>query len=147
MMAFLNFLKTAAVLVLAVVVGSFVMLSLHGLSGVFWPEVAMDQMPQDIEALTAFMEGMPMGAKWAVLVSHWLGTVSGAVLAMVGTGRKALWPGVALGGWFLIGGIANNWMLPAPRWMEAVDLLGYMPLAYLASRLLVKNYWESNPPA
>lgn len=145
MNAFWIFIKRAAVMLLAAVVGSFVMLGLHSLSGVIWPDVAMERMPQDPDALAAFMEAMPLGAKWAVLVSHWLGTLSGSVVALIGTGRHAIWPGLAIGGWFMIGGIANNWMLPAPVWVEAVDLLGYVPLAYLVSRLLVKNEAETIP--
>jgi len=139
MIAFWMFLKRAAAMLLAVVIGSMVMLALHSLSGMIWPDVAMDRMPQDPDALAAFLEGMPIASKWAVIVSHWLGTLAGAVVALMGTGRRSIWPGLAIGGWFMIGGVANNWMLPAPMWMEAVDLLGYVPLTYFASRFLVKN--------
>lgn len=132
-------LKYLAVFVLAIFVGSFSMMGLHLLSGVIWPEFSLNEMPGDPQALEQFMASMPLGPKVAVLLSHWGGTVLGAVAAMLASGRRQVWPGLVMGAWFTIGGIANNAMLPAPLWMEALDLVGYIPLAYLVSRPLVKG--------
>jgi hypothetical protein len=138
MNTFTLILKYLAVFVLAIFVGTFSMMGLHLLSGVIWPEFGIDAMPANPEALEAFMASMPLGPKVAVLLSHWGGTVLGAITAVVASGRRQVWPGLVLGAWFTIGGVANNAMLPAPFWMEAVDVVGYIPLAYLVSRPLVK---------
>ena len=37
---------------------------------------------------------------------------------------------------FLIGGILNAMMIPMPTWMVVTDVLGYVPLAWLAARAL-----------
>jgi hypothetical protein len=112
------------------------MLGLHTLSGVIWPEYAMERMPSDPVQLEAFLMELPLSVQFSVLVAHWAGAILGAVVAMLVTRRQSRWPGVALGAWFMIGGIANNWMLPAPLWMEALDLVGYIPLAFGVSYLL-----------
>ena len=138
MNAFILILKYLAVFVLAIFVGSFSMMGLHLLSGVIWPEFAINEMPANPQVLEEFMAAMPLGPKVAVLLSHWGGTVLGAITAVLASGRRRIWPGLVMGAWFTIGGIANNAMLPAPLWMEALDLVGYIPLAYLVSRPLVK---------
>ena len=114
------------------------MMGLHLLSGVMWPEFSLNEMPANPQALEQFMASMPLGPKVAVLLSPWGGTVLGAVAAVLASGRRQVWPGLVMGAWFTIGGIATNAMLPAPLWMEALDLVGYIPLAYLVSRPLVK---------
>ena len=139
MNTFNRIFKYVAVLVLAIFVGSFSMMGLHLLSGVIWPEFSLNEMPGDPQALEQFMASMPLGPKVAVLLSHWGGTVLGAIAAVLASGRRQVWPGLVMGAWFTIGGIANNAMLPAPLWMEALDLVGYIPLAYLVSRPLVKS--------
>jgi hypothetical protein len=43
---------------------------------------------------------------------------------------------LGLGGFFLIGGIINTFMLPAPSWFVVVDLVGaYIPMAWLAAKM------------
>ena len=138
MNTFTLILKYLAVFVLAIFVGSFSMMGLHLLSGVIWPEFGINAMPANPQALEQFMASMPIGPKVAVLLSHWGGAMLGAIAAVLASGRRQVWPGLVMGAWFTIGGIANNAMIPAPLWMEALDLVGYIPLAYLVSRPLLK---------
>jgi hypothetical protein len=45
-----------------------------------------------------------------------------------------------IGGWNLFGGIMAATMIPAPLWFILVDLiLAYIPMAYLAGKLVTKN--------
>ncbi len=47
---------------------------------------------------------------------------------------------MVIGGFFLAGGIASVFMLPSPAWFAVCDLAGaYIPMAYLAGRLVVKK--------
>lgn len=69
-------------------------------------------------------------------LAHALGTLAGALTAhLLGAGpRRALAFGV--GGLFLAGGIAAAFLIPAPAWFVALDLVAaYLPMAWLASRL------------
>jgi hypothetical protein len=48
-------------------------------------------------------------------------------------------PAYVVGGLFLLGGIANVAMLPAPAWFSAVDLLfAYLPTAWLGQALAAR---------
>jgi hypothetical protein len=46
---------------------------------------------------------------------------------------------LVVGGFFLIGGIASVFLLPAPLWFSVVDLLlAYLPTAWLGQRFAVR---------
>lgn len=69
-------------------------------------------------------------------LAHALGTLVGAgVTAALAANRKtalALLVGVV----FLVGGMTNVMMLPAPLWFDVLDLVGaYLPMAWLGGRL------------
>lgn len=76
-------------------------------------------------------------------LAHALGTLVGAIIAaLVAANRKTLFAYI-VGGWFLIGGILNIVMLPSPLWFTIVDLtLAYIPMAFIATKLVVKNKTE-----
>lgn len=69
-------------------------------------------------------------------LAHAGGTFAGALIAYVVAGsRRAVWAWT-IGGLFLAGGVAAAFMIPAPAWFIAVDLVGaYLPAAWLALRL------------
>jgi hypothetical protein len=107
-------------------------------------------LPQgDINAMKLHIEQLPFSAKASVLLSHWLGTASGAAIAAALAPVSETWllkpsrilvtlPGWIMGVWFLIGGIANAAMIPMPTWMVAADLVGYIPMAFVASHLVMQ---------
>jgi hypothetical protein len=66
-------------------------------------------------------------------LAHALGTLVGAFVAyLVAASHKARFA-YAIGVVFLIGGIAACFMIPAPAWFMALDLLvAYLPMAWLA---------------
>lgn len=69
-------------------------------------------------------------------LAHAVGTLSGAIVAlMISTSEK---PTVAwiIGGLFLAGGIYASTIIPAPTWFMALDIVGaYIPMAWLAIKL------------
>lgn len=69
-------------------------------------------------------------------LAHALGTLVGAFLAYVIAAshkRAFAW---AIGVFFLCGGVLASFMIPAPAWFIAVDLvLAYLPTAWLAIRI------------
>ena len=69
-------------------------------------------------------------------LAHALGTLAGACLtaALAATRKTTL--ALVIGIVFLAGGVASAFMLPAPLWFIAVDLLGaYLPMGWLGARL------------
>lgn len=66
-------------------------------------------------------------------LAHSLGTLSGALTAYLLSGSYRVHLGYTIGIFFLIGGIAASYMIPAPLWFVILDLLlAYIPMAWLA---------------
>jgi hypothetical protein len=65
-------------------------------------------------------------------LAHALGTLFGAFAAyLIAGSHKSAMAGV-IGAVFLCGGVAASFMIPAPAWFIALDLLGaYIPMAWL----------------
>ncbi|XOV90573.1 MAG: hypothetical protein ACFHX7_11990 [Pseudomonadota bacterium] len=72
-------------------------------------------------------------------LAHALGTLAGALVAhQVAATRKFVFA-LAIGGFFLLGGIANATMIPAPLWFLLLDLVvAYLPMAWLATLIARK---------
>ena len=69
-------------------------------------------------------------------LAHALGTLVGALAAYwIAASHKAKMAYV-IGAFFLVGGVAASFMIPAPGWFIALDLLvAYLPMAWLAVRI------------
>ena len=69
-------------------------------------------------------------------LAHALGTLAGAaVAALIAVSHKMKFA-LAIGFFFLAGGIMNVFMLPSPLWFTNVDLVGaYIPMGWLGGRL------------
>ncbi len=69
-------------------------------------------------------------------LAHAAGTLVGsAVASLVAATRRSAF-GDTVGVFFLTGGIAASFMIPAPAWFIALDLLvAYLPMAWLGIRL------------
>jgi hypothetical protein len=69
-------------------------------------------------------------------LAHAAGTLVGAFLAVRITATRTMRTAFIVGVVFLIGGLANVLMLPAPLWFNVVDLVGaYLPMAWMGGRL------------
>ena len=74
-------------------------------------------------------------------LAHAVGTFVGAFVAASLAPGKWATPAYVVGGLFLLGGIANVHMLPAPAWFSAVDLLlAYLPAAWLGNTLAARSF-------
>jgi hypothetical protein len=73
-------------------------------------------------------------------LAHALGTLLGAFIAAKFSANHKMIFAYVIGGFFLIGGISNVFMLPSPVWFTIVDLvLAYIPMSFIASKLAIKN--------
>lgn len=73
-------------------------------------------------------------------LAHAVGTVVGALVASLIAGSKRMVLALVVGGFFLLGGIAASFMIPAPMWFMAADILiAYIPMAWLGWKLSGKD--------
>lgn len=69
-------------------------------------------------------------------LAHALGTFAGAWLAAFIAASYKMRFALGIGIFFLIGGITNVFMLPAPPWFSALDLIAaYIPMAWLGGKV------------
>ncbi len=69
-------------------------------------------------------------------LAHAVGTLAGALAAylIAATHRRQI--AYAIGAVFLCGGIAATFMIPAPKWFVALDLVAaYLPMAWLGVQI------------
>ena len=72
----------------------------------------------------------------APFLAHAIGTLVGATAAYLIAASHKVAIALAIGVVFLAGGIAASFMIPAPAWFIALDLLAaYLPMAWLATRI------------
>lgn len=73
-------------------------------------------------------------------LAHALGTLAGAFLAAIIAASHQMKFALAIGVFFLIGGIVNVFMLPSPTWFAVLDLIAaYIPMGWLGGRLTKKR--------
>lgn len=72
-------------------------------------------------------------------LAHALGTLIGAFIAgLIATGKRMIFA-LGIGVFFLLGGIANVFMLPSPVWFTVLDLAAaYIPMAWIGG-ILAEN--------
>ncbi len=95
---------------------------------------------EDMEAVAAFLEDAGNEYFLFPFLAHALGTLAGAAIAaLIASTRKKLMA-LIVGGLFLIGGIMVNFMIPAPTWFIALDLVvAYIPMAWIGGKLASKS--------
>ena len=93
-----------------------------------------------MEGLKASMHLMQPKHFIMPFLAHALGTLVGASIAATIVVNHKMKFALAIGGWFLLGGIVNIFMLPSPIWFTVVDLAGaYIPMSYLGGKLATKK--------
>ncbi len=128
-------LRNVLAVVAGLVLGSIVNMGLITVSGsVIPPPEGVDAT--DMESLKASMHLFEPRHFVFPFLAHALGTLAGALAAAaLGASHKAKLA-LGVGAFFLLGGVINVFMLPAPGWFAALDLVGaYLPMAWLGGRL------------
>jgi hypothetical protein len=73
-------------------------------------------------------------------LAHALGTLAGAIVAAIIAKTHKMKFALAIGVFFLIGGIMSIAMLPSPMWFAIVDILGaYILMAWIGGKLVIKK--------
>jgi len=69
-------------------------------------------------------------------LAHAVGTLAGALAAYLIAATSRVKLAYVIGAVFLCGGVAASFMIPAPAWFIALDLLAaYLPMAWLSTRI------------
>jgi hypothetical protein len=128
-------LRPVLAAVVGFIAGSVVNMGLVHLGGiVIPPPVGADVTT--VEGLKASLHLFEARHFIFPFLAHSLGTLVGAAVATLLAPGRSAGPAWAVGILFLLGGIASVFMLPAPRWFSALDLLvAYLPAAWLGHRL------------
>jgi hypothetical protein len=135
-------MKRFLVLVLGVFLGAVVgamanMGLIHLGSSLLPPPPGVDV--NDAASINARLHEYSVAQLLVPFVAHAVGTLVGAFVAAKANARhgRALPAACAIGGLFLVGGIAAVQMLPAaPLWFDVLDLgVAYLPMAWLGWRL------------
>ena len=128
--------KNILAVILGIIIGSLVNMGIIMISGSIIPP------PQDADITT--MEGLKstmhlFEPKHFIFpfLAHALGTFIGAIIAAIIAATHKIKFAVAIGAFFLIGGIVNVMMLPSPIWFTILDLgAAYIPMGLIAGKLV-----------
>ncbi len=95
--------------------------------------------PNDMEALAALMPSLGPEHFIFPFLAHALGTLVGAALAYLLAASHKMKFALGIGCFFLLGGLAVNYMLPGPIWFAVADILiAYIPMAWLGGTIAQK---------
>lgn len=131
--------KNILAVLVAIIVGMAVNMSLIMISS----SVIAPPEGADLTTVEGLKAAMPrMGPQHFIMpfLAHAFGTFIAALIAarLVAQHHKSY--AMAMGVLFLIGGLINIFLLPAPMWFNVLDLLGaYLPMAYLGAKLGMKK--------
>lgn len=130
-----NLLRNVLAVVAGIVVGGGVNMALVMLSPSIVPPPAGVDVT-DAESLSRSIHLFEPRHFVMPFLAHALGTLVGALAAyLIAASHKARMAYV-IGGLFLVGGVAASFMIPAPGWFIALDLLvAYLPMAWLAVQI------------
>ena len=71
-------------------------------------------------------------------LAHAIGTLVGAFITALIAASHRMAFAIAIGGFFLLGGIMNLFMLPSPTWFAIVDLVvAYFPMAWIGGKIAI----------
>lgn len=130
-----NLLRNTAAVILGLVLGSVVNMALVTVGPKVFPPPAGVNMA-DARSLAASAHLLEPRHFVFPFLAHAAGTLVGALVAHLVAANRRSGFAYAIGALFLAGGIAASFMIPAPAWFIALDLLvAYLPMAWLGTRL------------
>ncbi len=126
-----TFLRSLLAVLLGVILGSVANMALVLVSPhVIPPPAGVDV--NNVESMRASIHLFEPRHFLFPFLAHAVGTLVGATVAgLIAANRRHVFA-LGIGAFFLLGGIAACFMIPAPKWFVAVDLLfAYLPMAWL----------------
>lgn len=128
--------RNTIAVVVGLVVGNIVNISLIQAGYSVFP-TGIDN--DDMDALAKFLEDADSKFFIFPFIAHAAGTLIGAIVAALISKNRKVTVALIVGTFFLLGGIAISFIIPAPSWFVAMDLIAaYFPMALIGA-LLVKS--------
>ena len=130
-----NLLRNAFALLAGIVIGGGVNMALITLG----PSLIPPPAGVDVTSAEGLSKGMHLLEPRHFIIpflAHALGTLAGALVAYVVAASHKAQIAWVIGAIFLCGGVAAIFMIPAPTWFVALDLLAaYLPMAWLGIQI------------
>ncbi|SMD36357.1 hypothetical protein SAMN04488029_2849 [Reichenbachiella faecimaris] len=124
-------LKNILALIAGIVIGSLVNIGLIMLGHALVPPPE-GMNPMDLESLKEFMPMFETKHFIGPFLAHGLGTLAGAFATAKIAANHQLKFALAIGVWFLYGGISMVLDFPSPMWFNVLDLsMAYLPMAWM----------------
>src|SRR5262245_2320627 len=130
-----NLLRNALALLAGIVIGGAVNMALIIISPALIPPPAGVDVT-NAESLSKAIHLFEPRHFVMPFMAHAIGTLAGSLFAyLIASSYKAQMAYV-IGAFFLCGGVAASFMIPAPTWFIALDLLAaYLPMAWLGIQI------------
>jgi len=127
----MKILRNILAVIVGAVIGGIVNMAIVMIGPALVPPPAGADMTT-VEGLTAAMPMLEPKHFIAPFLAHAIGVLIGAIAAyFIAATSKSLCAYI-VGVLFLIGGIAASFMIPAPLWFKALDIIvAYIPMAWL----------------
>ena len=130
-----NTVRNILAVIVGIVAGFIVNMGIITISGSIIPPPEGADMTT-IEGMKAAMPMFTAKHYLMPFLAHALGSFVGALVAALIAASHKMWFALGIGAFTMLGGIAAAFMLPAPLWFEAVDLVfAYIPTAFIAGKL------------
>ena len=130
-----NLLRNVLAVVAGIAIGGVVNMALITLSPSLIPPPAGVDVT-DAESLGKAMHLFEPRHFVMPFLAHAVGTFAGALAAYLIAATYNAPIAYAIGAFFLCGGVAASFLIPAPTWFIALDLLGaYLPMAWLGIQI------------
>ena len=130
-----NLLRNALALLAGIAVGGIVNMALINLSPLLIPPPAGVDV-NSAESLSKAMHLFEPRHFIMPFLAHAVGTLAGALAAYLIAASYKAQIAYAIGAVFLCGGVTASFMIHAPAWFIALDLLAaYLPMAWLSIQI------------
>ena len=128
-------LRNVLAILAGIVIGGLVNAALIALGPLLIPPPAGVDM-NDVESMRRGIQLFEPRHFVMPFLAHALGTLDGALAAYFIAATYRVQLAYVIGAVFLCGGVAASFLIPAPTWFIAFDLLAaYLPMAWLATRI------------
>ena len=128
-------IRNILAVIAGIIIGSVVNMTLINISGSIIPPPAGIDV-SNLESIRASAHLFEAKHFIFPFLAHAVGTLVGAfVAALIAVSRKLTFA-LGIGVFFLIGGLVASFLIPAPLWFIALDIVvAYLPMAWLGGKL------------
>ena len=131
-----NLLRNVLAVIAGIVIGGVVNMAFITLGPLFIPPPPAGVDVNNAESLSNAMHLFEPRHFIMPFLAHAVGTLVGALIAYLVAATYKTQIAYVIGAVFLCGGVAASFMIAAPAWFIAFDLLAaYLPMAWLSSQI------------